>query len=73
MLLPFFIIGLACSHRLLNEPKGIETVLQSGSRVSWLSAFGIGKALLLVTASGMIAGGLTVMTVGMTSVFVPRI
>jgi len=63
MLLPFFIVGLACSHRLLNEPKGIETLLQSGSRVSWLSAFGIGKALLLVTASGMIAGGLTVMTV----------
>ncbi|MGI8734553.1 MAG: hypothetical protein ACR2LM_14775 [Pyrinomonadaceae bacterium] len=36
------------------------------------SPYGTGRALLLATATGMIAGGLTVMTVGMTWVFVPQ-
>lgn len=72
LLLPFFVGGLARSFSSLGEPRGIRTLLKSGSKVSWRSPFGLGKALLLATASGMIAGGLTVMTVGMTSVFVPQ-
>jgi hypothetical protein len=32
----------------------------------------VGRALLLAVAGGMIAGGLTVMTFGMTRVFVPQ-
>ena len=38
----------------------------------WRSIFGIGRALLLATALGMILGGMTVMAVGMTWVFVPQ-
>jgi hypothetical protein len=72
LLLPFFVGGLARSSSSLVKPRGIRTLLQSGSKVSWRSPFGLGKALLLATAGGMIAGGLTVMTVGMTSVFVPQ-
>src|SRR5947209_1158103 len=38
---------------------------------SWKTPFGIGRACLLITASALIAGGLTIMTVGSTTVFVP--
>ena len=72
LLLPFFIIGLACSRSFLRPPTGVRSLLRPGANISWGSTFGLGRALLLATAAGMIAGGLTVMTVGMTSVFVPQ-
>ena len=37
-----------------------------------VTTYGLGRALLLATAAGMVAGGLIVMTVGMTWVFVPQ-
>jgi hypothetical protein len=45
---------------------------QRGFNDSWRSTSGIGRALLLATAVGMVFGGLTVMTFGMTRVFVPQ-
>lgn len=72
LLLPFFIIGLARSRSILKPPTGVRALFRPGANVSWRSTFGLGRALLLATAAGMIAGGLTVMTVGMTSVFVPQ-
>ena len=72
LLLPFFVVGLARSFLLLPQAKGIQSLFRPGSAVKWSSPFGIGKALLLAVAGGMILGGLTVMTVGMTSVFVPQ-
>lgn len=72
LLLPLFVIGLIKSFFLLNPPRGIRSLLQPGVRVPWVSTFGIGRALLLATALGMIAGGFTVMIVGMTVVFVPQ-
>ena len=47
-------------------------MFKPGASVNWLSPFGMGRALLLAVAGGMIAGGLTVMTFGMTRVFVPQ-
>jgi MFS family permease len=72
LLLPLFIVGLVRSFAVLNPPKGIRTLLRPGVRLSWPSTQGIGRALLLATAAGMVAGGLTVMFVGMTVVFVPQ-
>jgi hypothetical protein len=72
LLLPFFVVGLAKTRSLLTEAKGISSILRPGAAVKWLTAFGIGRAMLLGVAVGMIAGGLTVMTVGMTRVFVPQ-
>ena len=72
LLLPCFIIGLARSHSSLEPPRGIRSLFKPALEVPWLSPYGIARALLLATAAGMIAGGLTVMTVGMTSVFVPQ-
>ncbi|HET6645794.1 MAG TPA: hypothetical protein VFH01_00615, partial [Pyrinomonadaceae bacterium] len=52
------------------------SLFRSGTNSSWRTSFGfaswLGRALLLATAAGMILGGLTVMTVGMTWVFVPQ-
>jgi MFS family permease len=71
-LLPVFITGLVRSYRLLEKPARISALLRPGAKVSWTSAYGIGRACLLATALGMILGGFTVMTFGMTRVFVPQ-
>lgn len=72
LLLPVFVVGLIRSRPLLAQPRGIRSLSKPGANSPWLSSFGIGRALLLATAAGMIAGGLTVMTFGMTRVFVPQ-
>lgn len=72
LLLPLFIIGLGRSYSFLKPPKSVRSLLRPAVNVSWRSSFGVGRALLLATAAGMIAGGLTVMFVGMTRVFVPQ-
>ncbi|HEV2884324.1 MAG TPA: hypothetical protein VGW36_05665 [Pyrinomonadaceae bacterium] len=72
VLLPLFVVGLTRSYRSLQSPKDIKALIRPGVKVSWVSAFGIGRLLLLATAAGMIAGGFTVMVVGMTTVFVPQ-
>lgn len=72
LLLPCFLVGITLSFRSLQEPRSIRALLKPSVSVRWTSQFGIGRALLLITAAGMIAGGLTIMTVGITSVFVPQ-
>lgn len=72
LLLPCFIGGLVLGYRTLPGPVSIRSLFKSSVRVSWKSPFGIGRALLLATAVGMIMGGLTILVVGMTSVFVPQ-
>ena len=71
-LFPLFIIGLARSWQFLEKPRGISALFRTNARRSFRNRYGIGRALLLATAAGMIAGGLTIMTVGMTWVFVPQ-
>ena len=72
LILPCFLVGLAKSRAQLQAPRGIASLLRPGRSIKWLSPFGIGRSLLLAVAGGMIAGGLTVMTFGMTRVFVPQ-
>jgi hypothetical protein len=72
LMVPFFIIGLGRSRSFLKPPAGVRSLFRPGANVSWKSNFGVGRGLLLATAAGMIVGGLTVMTVGMTRVFVPQ-
>ncbi|HKP38583.1 MAG TPA: hypothetical protein VJT71_17120 [Pyrinomonadaceae bacterium] len=71
-LIPFFIAGLIKSFSLLEPGSRRFSLFKSGTKVRWASTFGIGRLLLLGTAGGMIAGGFTVMIVGMTSVFVSQ-
>ena len=71
-LLPCFITGLARAYALLPRPRPLGSLLKPSVSVPWRSPFGFGRLCLLGTAVGMILGGLTIMTVGMTSVFVPQ-
>jgi hypothetical protein len=72
VLLPCFLAGLARSWRLLDPPTGLGCLLGPAIKVPRASALGRGRALLLVTAFGLVTGGLTILVVGMTSVFVPQ-
>lgn len=71
-LFPLFIIGLVRSWQFLEPPRGIGSLLKSAVPVTLQTRYGLGRLLFVATALGMIAGGLTIMTVGMTWVFVPQ-
>lgn len=71
-LLLFFSAGMARSFHLLREGASIRSLLRPSLNVPWRTSFGAGRLCLLATSAGMILGGLTIMTVGMTSVFVPQ-
>src|ERR1041385_6240620 len=57
LLIPFFIGGLVKSRSLVRPKTGISALTKPGWTVRWRSRFGLGRALLLATAAGMIAGG----------------
>ena len=64
-LMPLFLVGLIRTRRLRLDtvaPNSLD--LRSGP--------GIGRGLLLLSSIGIGVAGLTIMTVGMTSVFVPQ-
>ena len=71
LLLPFFVVGLARSRSLIGT-SGMRSLVHAGGPLHWRSSFGVGRALLLAASAGMILVGLTIMTVGITSVFVPQ-
>jgi hypothetical protein len=64
-LAPMFAVGLARA-RVLRRQRVAPT------RLDLRSAGGIGRALLLLSSLGICAAGVTIMAVGMTSVFVPQ-
>jgi hypothetical protein len=65
---PLFLVGLA-----LSRPAGPGRWL---ARPGWLTSARdrvcVGRALLVATSVGMTGGGLTILAVGMTTVFVPE-
>lgn len=71
-LLPCFAVGLVSAWRALPERQGIASLRRAANWNSREKTAVIGRACLLLTGVGMIFGGLTIMTVGMTSVFVPQ-
>ena len=71
-LLPCFILGIARSHSLLKTPINPRCLIEPGTSVRWASPSGFGRAFLLAASLGLVAGGATIMLVGMTSVFVPQ-
>jgi len=65
-LLPLYVWGLARTRRLLAAPRGWRSLLVRGERMT------LGHKALFLATIGMVAAGLTIMTVGMTRVFVPQ-
>jgi hypothetical protein len=72
ILLPCFALGLTRSYGTLTTPAGLTSLLSASVKVCWWSTAGLGRASLLVVALGLIGAGLTILLVGMTSVFVPQ-
>jgi hypothetical protein len=72
-LAPLFLVGMVVARRRIawREPEGGWF-----TRPAWLTGPRdrrcVGRALVLATATGTLAGGLTITTVGMTTVFVPE-
>lgn len=71
-MLPCYLAGMVRSRALLRRWGGIGSLLRPSIRVRWSSPAGLGRACLLATATGMTLGGLTILVVGMTCVFVPE-
>jgi dihydroorotate dehydrogenase len=71
-LLPCFALGLAASFRDLRDPRGPSSLRSPAARAWLWSPAGTGRALLFFTAFGMVSGGILIMSVGMTAVFVPQ-
>jgi hypothetical protein len=64
-LVPLFVVGLVRTRRLRRDTVAANPIdLRSGT--------GVGRALLLMSSIGISVAGLTIMIVGMTSVFVPQ-
>jgi hypothetical protein len=71
-LLPCYVWGMIRTFALLRGPRTPGAMLEPGERVAWSSRFGAGRLCLMLTAATLVAGGLVIMTVGMTTVFVPQ-
>ncbi len=71
-LLPIYGLGMARSWSHLARPSGPRALLQPGTPVDFRTVAGLGRALLLVTAACIAAGGFVIMLVGTTTVFVPQ-
>jgi len=72
LLLPFYIAGVARSYALVKGNASIREVVLLKEKTGVRSVYGIGKMFLLFSATGMFLAGITIMTVGMTTVFVPQ-
>lgn len=73
VLLPIFVVGLVRTYSSLEDGKrSISAVFQPSFPLTTSTSYGVGRLLLLLTSVGMILGGLTVMIVGITEIFVPQ-
>jgi hypothetical protein len=71
LLIPY-VWGMIRTRRTLALREGFRALWRPGEPLSCGSTASRGRVLLLATAVGMICGGLTIMMVGMTRVFVPQ-
>jgi hypothetical protein len=72
MLLAVFVAGLALSRRGLPAIRGPGALVRSGPQRPFDGRLGAGRAGLLAAASGFLLGGVVVLVIGVTSVFVPQ-
>jgi hypothetical protein len=72
-LLPIYIAGLVLTRKLVrgDAVASLRSLLIPGSSPGWFTPAGIGRAAILACGVGLIGGGLTITTVGMSVVFVP--
>lgn len=68
-LLPFFVTGLVKSFK---KGASFKDILQTKERINLKSPYGAGRAVLLFSGIGIFLAGVTIMIVGMTTIFVPQ-
>lgn len=73
VLLPIYIVGMIKSlDRMRPLPPLSQVFRPDVARLSSTSAYGLGRKLLLATSFALVLGGIIILTVGMTTVFVPQ-
>ncbi|GAA0909214.1 hypothetical protein [Virgisporangium aurantiacum] len=72
LLLPVYLLGMARSRRIIQPWNGPLVLLTTGRLPDLRSRQGLGKACLLLGAGGTTIGGLVILGVGLTDVFVPE-
>jgi len=69
-LLPLYAVGLVVTHRFISSERAFRP--SRPGNLHWRTRLGLGRALLLAAALGLLAGGTTILLIGMTRVFVPQ-
>jgi len=69
-LLPVFVGGMSRAWQGLKAPRGWQTLFQVLPWAGETKSYNFGRLLLLLYGAGLAAAGMTIMAVGMTSVFV---
>jgi hypothetical protein len=73
VLLPLLVAGLILTWRHLERPRGVAAIRRPALKpTQWRSRAGAGRALVMLTAFGMVVAGLTIASIGALVVFVPQ-
>jgi hypothetical protein len=72
LLIPIYCIGLYKSYESFKRRPSIQSLATTVNRAGLSSKTGIGYSLLYSTSIGIALGGLVIMLVGMTFVYVPQ-
>lgn len=72
LLAPLFVAGLVVTARRVEWAPARGWLARPPWLTRWRDRHCAGRVLLLLAAGGMVGGGLTILTVGMTCVFVPE-
>jgi hypothetical protein len=72
ILLPCFATGMVLTAKKLRAAGSLRPSFKPATPVSLKHTRGIGRSLLLLTAASLCLGGLIIMGVGVTTVFVPQ-
>ncbi len=72
LLILIFCIGLYKSYQSFDKRPSFYSLMSTGNKVNCKTKSGIGYLFIYLTSIGIALGGLVVMGVGMTSVYVPQ-
>jgi hypothetical protein len=72
LLLPVYLLGMARCRPMVQSRSGPLVLLTAGHLPDLRSRQGLGRACLLLGAGGTAIGGLIILIVGLTDVFVPE-
>ncbi|QCK15640.1 hypothetical protein [Mangrovivirga cuniculi] len=72
LLIPVFYLGLYKSYQSFDKKPSFNSLKSTTNKIDFKSKTGIGFLFLYITSIGITLGGLVIMIVGMTFVYVPQ-